>query len=458
MAETSTASKRSMGTDIISSLPNSLLCHILSFLPTLYAVRTSILSRQWRHLWKDLQVFDFDDTELNWSNERFALFIDAVLSQLRFPHIRNLSLSCQRGLDNNKVIDNAIDNAIGRWIRAAVGPCLQEMILYSSYGEFYPDYFDGIFTCASLVSLTLGGNLVLDVIPWVYLPLLKDLTLLLGVSVEHDFISGCPALENLYIDYYGSLYPEIHFLSTSLKRLSLFEVREFDDPIISEIQIDTPNLEYLRIFLAGSCVTSLVISDFPKIMEACLEIAPLDEHVAWLPKLIQALSKTKILDFGWWTTECLVEAPNLHLPEFSCLHELSICYSNFNSGVLIKLLCCCPKLQLLGIDINGVQYFRDQTPQSSWTQPASVPSCVMSHLNIFEFRSYSDSSEEREFLAYILQNALVLKRLIIYAKIGSFEKEEHILSEISVLPRGSSICQVEARILTRTVQPVPFAL
>ncbi|XP_020967821.1 F-box protein At4g09920 isoform X5 [Arachis ipaensis] len=408
MAETSTASKRSMGTDIISSLPNSLLCHILSFLPTLYAVRTSILSRQWRHLWKDLQVFDFDDTELNWSNERFALFIDAVLSQLRFPHIRNLSLSCQRGLDNNKVIDNAIDNAIGRWIRAAVGPCLQEMILYSSYGEFYPDYFDGIFTCASLVSLTLGGNLVLDVIPWVYLPLLKDLTLLLGVSVEHDFISGCPALENLYIDYYGSLYPEIHFLSTSLKRLSLFEVREFDDPIISEIQIDTPNLEYLRIFLAGSCVTSLVISDFPKIMEACLEIAPLDEHVAWLPKLIQALSKTKILDFGWWTTE--------------------------------------------------VQYFRDQTPQSSWTQPASVPSCVMSHLNIFEFRSYSDSSEEREFLAYILQNALVLKRLIIYAKIGSFEKEEHILSEISVLPRGSSICQVEARILTRTVQPVPFAL
>ncbi|TVU06084.1 hypothetical protein EJB05_49276, partial [Eragrostis curvula] len=40
------------GVDRLDALPDALLHHVLSFLPVEEAVRTSVLARRWRHLWK----------------------------------------------------------------------------------------------------------------------------------------------------------------------------------------------------------------------------------------------------------------------------------------------------------------------------------------------------------------------------------------------------------------------
>ena len=50
--------------DIISSLPNSLLTHILSFLPIRDSVLTSILSSKWRPLWTLVPVLDLNQVGL----------------------------------------------------------------------------------------------------------------------------------------------------------------------------------------------------------------------------------------------------------------------------------------------------------------------------------------------------------------------------------------------------------
>ena len=58
-AETAEARERQRNySDFFDSLPDSLLIHILSYLPTRDSIITSTLSRRWRHLWT-LIPFDF---------------------------------------------------------------------------------------------------------------------------------------------------------------------------------------------------------------------------------------------------------------------------------------------------------------------------------------------------------------------------------------------------------------
>jgi hypothetical protein len=59
MVSSSLQRHKPINKDMISNLPDNVLIHILSFLSTKNAIKTSILSTKWRHLWTYLSVFDF---------------------------------------------------------------------------------------------------------------------------------------------------------------------------------------------------------------------------------------------------------------------------------------------------------------------------------------------------------------------------------------------------------------
>ena len=47
------------GRDHMSNLPDGVLQHILSFLPAQDVVRTCVLAKRWRHMWKSTTVLRF---------------------------------------------------------------------------------------------------------------------------------------------------------------------------------------------------------------------------------------------------------------------------------------------------------------------------------------------------------------------------------------------------------------
>ncbi|XP_021316497.1 putative FBD-associated F-box protein At5g38570 isoform X2 [Sorghum bicolor] len=67
------------GEDHIGALPDDLLLHVLSFLPAHDAVRTCVLSRRWRPVWKSLRVLRFTKHQSWGSATKFNRFANSVL-------------------------------------------------------------------------------------------------------------------------------------------------------------------------------------------------------------------------------------------------------------------------------------------------------------------------------------------------------------------------------------------
>ncbi|MCH80826.1 F-box/FBD/LRR-repeat protein [Trifolium medium] len=142
--------------DRLSSLPDSLLFHILSFLPTKTCVSTiTLISHKYLHLWKHLQVFEFyDDSQYPFEEtellKTFAAFVNSVLTLRKSRDIRKMRLSCAYSLS-----DTLYTNSFETWIRAAIGPYLEELHLFII--PFDGDQFPpppSLFTCPNLVSLS----------------------------------------------------------------------------------------------------------------------------------------------------------------------------------------------------------------------------------------------------------------------------------------------------------------
>lgn len=79
---------RAGGEDRISRLPDAVLCHILSLIPTKYAVRSSIVSNRWKNMWASAPNLDFEDRSNRCIAEKkykcdtvgFSTLVDRVLS------------------------------------------------------------------------------------------------------------------------------------------------------------------------------------------------------------------------------------------------------------------------------------------------------------------------------------------------------------------------------------------
>ncbi|KAH9755300.1 hypothetical protein KPL71_015746 [Citrus sinensis] len=109
--------------DWISCLPDSILCQILSVLPTKDAVATSILSPRWKHAWTSVRNLCFDD-ELSVMGDEvsgitvaaFEKFVHSVLARTHPSSVEKFSLRCSY-LRSLGMFDYWVSSAISRNVR-----------------------------------------------------------------------------------------------------------------------------------------------------------------------------------------------------------------------------------------------------------------------------------------------------------------------------------------------------
>ncbi|XP_018514478.1 F-box protein At4g22280-like [Brassica rapa] len=159
--------------DRISSLPDGVIIHILSFLPLEKSAQTSVLAKRWRILFAFSPNLDLLLYQNDMRRPRFLKFVERVLYVSGNSSIKKFSLSCRKGyrtklwlrdvLHRGGLLD--LDLRLG--IADAGLPC-------------------EIFTCKTLVELKLTEFCIKELPEDASLPALKKL-FLKSVELESFF-------------------------------------------------------------------------------------------------------------------------------------------------------------------------------------------------------------------------------------------------------------------------------
>ncbi|WJX88163.1 hypothetical protein P8452_70278 [Trifolium repens] len=441
-------------TDRMSSLPDSILSHILSFLPTKTSVSTmSLVSRRWRHLWEHQQVFDFSDNSeciCKRPNKfrNFAFFVNSVLSLRKSRDIKKFHLCC--------CISDAYNfpsDCVYMWVRAAIGPHLEELSLNitNCHGDELVQLPPSLLNCTNLVSLSLVGFLNIKFQPSsIHFPSLKMLKtdsfiVKYDIPIEdlgkyiYDsiliFLCGCPVLETLDNYFVPSFMTKIP-VPPSSKRLKLTN----EDFSWTCFEIDDFSNNYDDSFPK---TTLGIIGNLRSMEEAYLDLFSLrdSEFVDPLLNYLQDLNGDFHLFLRHSKFKWPLQTPILNYPEFCNLHHLKFILPCLNTDLVLNVLEKCHMLQVLIIQSSK----EEPSPLRTW-EPKSitVPKCLESHLTFIHIEGYQGFEDELAFVEYILRNGLVLDTMLIlfYTSMDPTNKN-CCIKRLNNIPRGSVTCQLK---------------
>lgn len=221
------------GVDFISSLPDVILHHILSFVPTKSAIRTSVLSKRWRYVWSETPALSIDCHRADPNS------IDKTLIRFSAPKFASFHLRTN--------LLNRIQ-PVNSWIEFAISHDAEKLSLEFRdprvRGYKFPDFF---YTNSSVKQLFVNSGSV-DLIPrcTVSWASLKNLSLSFCTLSDDSFLtilSGSPLLESLELLYCDE------FMCLDLSQAPCLRRLEIDrsDCFMGQTKIVAPHLHCLRL-------------------------------------------------------------------------------------------------------------------------------------------------------------------------------------------------------------------
>ncbi|KAM0071442.1 putative F-box domain, leucine-rich repeat domain superfamily, F-box-like domain superfamily [Helianthus debilis subsp. tardiflorus] len=226
--------------DRISKLPDCLLTEILSRLPsTKDAIRTSALSKRWKHLWTCVPILVFQhpwDSCLYVSPDFFS-YVDKTLTQRpQYLKVNKFTLSC--------FYDDRFKSQVHNWIRYAVNCNVEDLHLWLYDMEeptlFQLDQFFFINSCFTHLTLSSCAFNPTGAISWKNLRKLCIVHGKLDEDLIENILSGSPVLETLVLDNCNG-YRRLNLTSKSVKNLVLHPCH------YDIIEINAPNILTLKV-------------------------------------------------------------------------------------------------------------------------------------------------------------------------------------------------------------------
>lgn len=456
--------------DRISTLPDSIICHILSFLPLNVAAGTSVLSTRWKYFFAstpNLHFSHFREWRNPKANENFVKFVIRVMMLCNLPCINSFRLDCAYSINLYSCICAALRRNVRELDFDFSIPMGTHLCLPGD-----------LFTCKTLVVMKLRFPGVLNLPYNVHLPNLKSLHLSdieFPDNLFHRFISNCPVLEDLVI--VGCHFDFDIIIDISCPQLKSFTIDwhadlkmyESNEYYEYELVMNVPNLlrfKYIGLIPKGYSVKNLqsLLNAYIGMGYICCydsyEEGDLDQKES-LSEVFRGISNVPFLHL---LSDCIyaIICLNVGLPTFSNLTHLEIGDAFLKCHAWKKLpglLECMPILEALVFehDISRSMCVPEKCEEGEGEcecgnyiecgfedgQSQHVPMCLLFKLKTLEMKYFKDTEGEMKMFDYLLKNARVLKKCTIQTPASWTDKKRWELSKrLLVLQRGSNECQV----------------
>ncbi|GLU23606.1 hypothetical protein SLE2022_395990 [Rubroshorea leprosula] len=420
--------------DPFSTLADSLLYIIVSFLPFKEAVRTSILSKQWRYIWRSTANIELDESffvnheesaEIREERRRdFLEFAKEWIRSYQEPTVKNFAFSCSKPGKFLTVVQEFIKFALKRNTKGLAldfsDPEWKENDTPSGALNLPLEFYKHV----SLESLKLVAC-NLDVSAFNFRNI-KDLSLgwiELNESSMKTLLNNCPLLESLCLKNCWNMFQLIitDTINPRLKRFVLEKCIFFGGP--NWVYIDGPSLRFFKY--------SGLVGYFKMENQRCIEEAELDFGSEpefdmlgdLLCELLEQLFSAKVLTVDsvfLQVVPCGTEPLRTSNP-LNTKHLILKTSIHNNELLGIKfLLESCPFLETLTIDLGPSRIFPDYvppfqfTPAYCWTRDLVLHKCLIRSMKVIEVKGFKGTMNELLFLKYLLVLGLLLEQLNIY--------------------------------------------
>ncbi|KAL7592576.1 hypothetical protein Lser_V15G35342 [Lactuca serriola] len=467
--------------DYISNLPDCIVHHILSFMPTKEVVKTSILSTRWKNLWASAPTIDFDDllfcsvSDIDYDDlfvcdrkvhdrrqpdvTSFMNFIERVLRLRGVSNIIKFRLTCVSSYEESQIQNSQIHS----WISDAIMHNVQELDL-SLFREDPSMIPWSILDRTSLVSLKIRSNYYVTELPsCISFPCLKTLHLLSVVFPDDDhaekLLLGCPVLEELVLSHNWMNLNNIVISNSTLKSLTIEDILHFQEDIlhfqeplydptsVCKIKIDAENLTYFEYI--GFLSNEIILSNTSSLVNARVYIPPewKKEVTGRVIGLLKQLQYVVSLKLCRRTLESLVFADNnlFRFPVFPNLSHLilSMKIGKHTFRVLMDLLSFCPVLQSICFSEG---FMRDRYLGMNYSIWSLIPKCISNCLKTLTFKNFHADNSEIGFLKCVLKHACVLERMDVWwskTPRPDIKKRMEARVEIETMKRNSTACVIK---------------